>query len=397
MGNQIPTDFDFKDAKLADDESFWGILRTIQQSCPVLHSDAHGGYWVLTGYGEVRGATVDTESFTSALGVAGVPITTSEFRFLPVEADPPYHTVLRKLLNPYFTPAAIEPFEADIRAIAKGLMAGPRSKGKCEFVREFAEVFPAHVFFGLFLGMPVEEIQIVMPYLHAIIWEPEKALAGFEFLKDWSARMLQRRRSEPRRDDVVDALLYGTIDGRLLTEIEQQQMLIVLVNGGLETGATSYANAAHQIATQPEVAQSLRSDATKRAAAPDEFLRFEAPVVGMTRTATRDIEVGGCPIASGDRILVHFAAANRDPGVFENPDQLDFERKNLKQHLSFGVGAHHCIGAHLARMELAIVIDELLDLPGLRLAAGFDLEQRVGLHRSPTAVELEWDTAVDRA
>jgi cytochrome P450 len=366
---------------------FWATITSIQRTCPVLRSEAYGGYWLLTRYADVWNVVRDWESFTSTEGVAGIPINKSEFRFIPIEVDPPYHRSVRKLLNPYFAPQVMPGYEPAIRRIAAGLIDRFRAAGRCEFVEDFAQRFPAQVFFEVILDLPTTELQRVEPWLHAIIWEPNTAGPAVADFGAWTKEVFDRRRREPRRDDVLDAMLFGEIDGRAVTDHERACMLTVLIIGGIETGATAYANLAYQLATRSDIAELLRRDPTARANAPDEFLRFEAPALGLARSATRDLEIGGHHIRKGDRVLCYYGAANRDPEEFPEPETLDFTRPG-NRHLSFGAGPHRCIGSHLARLEFAVVLDELLSLPGLRLGTDEEIEYRVGLHRAPAALPL---------
>jgi cytochrome P450 len=377
-------------------EMFWSVLRTLRTTCPVARSDAQGGFWVVTAHDDVVRVLQDWRTFTSTRGVAPVAFDDGGlgFRLLPAECDPPYHRSFRKLLNPPFGPEALAAIEEDTRAIAIELIDGFASRGSCEFMSEFAVAFPSHVLFRTMLGLPIEALDDVLKWVDRLVMEPDAAMEVLMELMPWCHQTLETRRSEPRRDDVLDVLIHGRLDGeRPLDELEQVEAFVLLIVAGLETTANAFGNIVMHLATDPDLRHRVEAlpDVGK---ACDEFLRYEAPAPGMGRTATCDTVLGRQPIKAGDRVVVYYGGANRDPAVWADPDALDVERSDAARHISFGSGPHRCVGMHLARLELRIGVAELLRrLPGLRLDPAFPLVWRNAFSRGPARLQLTFHTA----
>ena len=205
--------------------------------CPVAHSEQYGGFWVVTKYEDVLRVAQDWESFSSAHGLT-VPVAPILVRNLPVEVDPPLHRVYKRLINAYFTPMAIQPWEESTRHLATRLIDQFIESGRCEFMADFARQYPALSFFDIALNAPSEEIERVA-YLaskSSIPNDPEAA-ACWAGLSEWIARFVEARRQQPRRDDVVDGVLNAEIEGRPITEEEIVGIIQLLILGGLETTA----------------------------------------------------------------------------------------------------------------------------------------------------------------
>jgi cytochrome P450 len=182
---------------------------------------------------------------------------------------------------------------------------------------------------------------------------------------------IRRRREEPRRDDLIDALMHGTIeDGRPLTEDEIRGVMMIMILGGFSSTGDAIGNILLRLAVYPELQEQLRSDLSSLPNALEELLRIEPPVTGLTRRCTRDVEIGGHQLKEGDQLFYHIAAANRDPAEFEDPLALDFGRKRSR-HLAFGAGHHRCIGSNFARQNLRVVFEEILTrMHDIRIPAG---------------------------
>ncbi|MBA3743120.1 cytochrome P450 [Sporichthya sp.] len=371
-------------------EVFWSTMRQMQSECPVGFSDAHGkGQWIVTRHDDVCAAFKDWQSFTSTDGAAPVLFDFGdvEFHLLPQDVDPPLHRGMRKLLNPYFHNDSVSGREEAIRELARDLIAKFEQRGSCEFMSEFAVPFPAQVFFGVYLGIPVAELTEVLEWVDTLVMEPHKAGEVLAQLIPWSAGILASRRAEPR-DDVVTALVSGDIGDRRLTEPEQIQTLTNLIIGGLETTANGLGNAVKNLAADPQLCQQVRALEDKSKAV-DEFLRFEAPAPGLGRTAAHDVELRGQKLAAGDRVLFYLGAGNRDPEAFEDPDVIDIHRRNASRHLSFGHGLHRCVGATLAELEMRVALEEVLDrLQDLRLDPGHPMQWRTAFSRGPATLHL---------
>jgi cytochrome P450 len=373
-------------------ERFWTILGQVQARCPVAHSDAHGGLWILTRHDDVVRAGQDWETFSSAGGAAPVPFDDGGlgFRLVPLETDPPLHRGIRKLLNPFFLPAAVAALEDETRAIAVELIDALQACGACEFMSQYAVALPAHVLFRTLLGLGVDTIGDALHWVDRLVMEPEAAMEVLMELMPWCYSHLEARKAV-RRDDVLDAVVHGLVDGeRPLDEFEQVEVLVLLIIGGLETTANALGNIGLHLATDPELRDRLAGMTGARLTrACDEFLRYEAPAPGMGRTVGRDVEVAGRQLRAGERVILYYGAANRDPEVWKEPDRLVLDREDANRHLAFGTGPHHCLGSHLARLELRVGVEELLRrLPDLRLDPSHQLTWRTAFSRGPAKLPL---------
>ncbi|MEZ0365821.1 cytochrome P450 [Mycobacterium sp. pUA109] len=205
------------------------------------------------------------------------------------------------------------------------------------------------------------------------------------------AGYLERRGSSgEKRDDLLGALLTGTIDGRLLTDEERLGVVIVLFFGGLDTTRAAIGNIMANLVADPSLEERLRSPSWVRQDM-DEFLRFESPVTFMARVVTKDTVLGDVALAAGDRVLVHFASANRDSAKFEDPDHLRFDLQRGGT-AAFGLGIHRCVGSNLARVQIELAWDELLQrMTAFRLEPGAQIEYATGQVHGPERMPIRFE------
>jgi cytochrome P450 len=205
----------------------------------------------------------------------------------------------------------------------------------------------------------------------------------------WIGEFAERRRAEPPRGDVVDAVLSASIEGRPITELEVIGVLQLLLFGGLDTTAGALGMMVARFCQEPGIADRLRADPSLIPAAVEELLRLDGPFVMIARRAMADAEVGGCPVHAGEPVLISWVSANRDATEFPDPDAFDLDRAS-NRHLAFGAGPHRCAGSNLARMNLRIAVDELLRrLDDIRFADGAEPIRFHGVYsRSPGAVPI---------
>jgi cytochrome P450 len=356
--------------------------------CPVARSDRHGGFWVVSRYEDALSAAQNWEAFSSAHGLAILP-SNGVVRNLPVETDPPEHRVYKRLINPYFTPAAVAPWEQPTRALVTSLIDGFIEDGTCEFMDAFARPLPSLAFFDLAIHAPAGDLERVA-HLASRSSTPN-APDGRECwlgLYAWIKEFIAQRRGQPPRGDVVDAVLNAEIDGRPLTEDEIIGTVQLLILGGLETTAGALGLMLIRFCNQPEIPALLRGRPELMPRAVEELLRLEPSFVSIGRTAVRDAELDGCQISKGDKVLIHWASANRDQAEFAHPDDFDLDRER-NRHLSFGVGPHRCAGSNLARLNLRVALEELVRrLSDLRLRDGAGIRYHAGLTRSPLTLPI---------
>ena len=384
-------DFDPLDPELGS--RLWEVLAEMREHCPVAHSDRHGGFWVLTRYADVYRALQDWRTFSSASGVV-IPQHGTDHLLPPLETDPPEQREWRKIYNPHFSPGRVARYGEGIRAIATEYLDRFTGRGHCDLVAEFAVPFPAHAFLELVLGVPPEEIPSVQPLCVVISSSGEgpELESAFDSLAAWVSEFLDRRQQSPRPDDVVSALLDARIGGHPISHKQLVRAVMLLILGGLDTTTYAIGNIGRHLAEQPELADWLRHHPESIEAAVEEFLRFEAPSAYLARSTTRDVVVDGQLIPKGDTVALYWISANRDPARFDDPDHIDFDRQG-NRHLSFGLGMHFCTGANLARLELKIVLEELLlRLPGMRLADGAEISYKcVHTTRGPLSLPVVFE------
>jgi cytochrome P450 len=383
--------FDYLSHDFGDD--IHPALARLRALCPVAHSDQYDGYWILTGYDAVLGAAQDWETWSSQVGggvsikPAGMTVTA-----IPVHIDPPLHREYKRLINAWFTPAVVATYEARTRALVTDLIDQFVEAGECEFQSAFAQPFPGLAFFELVLDAAPEEARQVNHHAHTAAnpGNPDTA-PHWAALNDWIVQFLERRRAEPRRDDVVDAVLHADIEGRPITDQETRGIITLLILGGLDTTAGVLGANMIRFCAQPEIPALLRARPDLVPAAVEELLRLDGSFIGIGRTARHDTELGGCSVAAGEKLYLSWAGANRDAAEFPEPDRFDADRPN-NRHLAFGAGPHRCAGSHLARLNLRIAIEELVDRiarPTLQVPAA-DIEWHTGFSRTPLAVPIRF-------
>jgi cytochrome P450 len=334
-------------------------LSRMRESHPVARSDEHGGFWVVTRHEDVLRVAQDWQTFSSAHGVS-VPYTPAAVAAIPEHIDPPLQKAYRHVINAYFTPKAVGRFESATRQLVTQLIDEFIEAGECEFMTAFARPFPGLAFFDLVLDAPAADLadlnDAVMRATNPM--SPERA-AAWATLNGWITEFADRRRGGPSQGDVVDAILNAEIDGRPITEPEVTGMIQLLILGGLDTTAGALGQFMLRFIEHAEVPALLRDSPEVVPQAIEELLRLDGPFIAIARTAMCDTEVGGQPIAEGDRVLIYWASANRDEAEFACPHDFDPHRER-NRHLAFGAGPHRCAGSNLARMNLRIAVEEIV-------------------------------------
>lgn len=340
-------------------DELWEIYDGLR-AARVAYSETYGGFYVLSRYEDVYAAARDDETFSSDREV--VLPATRVGRLIPLNADPPDLQRYRSALFPYFTQRAAEAMEPDIRRFTTTAIDAFISEGRCDLITDLAAPVPAMTTLEL-MGLAPEDWAILAEPLHDLIAYPtnhpnhESARAGVWTIRERFAAEVAARAVEPR-DDMVTHLLGLEGDGTLSRD-EVVDLLMMVTIGGFDTTMAAIGSALLYLEGHPDERRRLAADPSLLPAAVDEFLRFEAPVQGFARTVTRDIRIGGCPIAAGETVFLLWGSANRDPEAFERPDEMLLDRQP-NRHLTFGVGGHRCLGSHLARVEMRVVLSETL-------------------------------------
>lgn len=333
--------------------------------------DAHGAF-VITDAAAATFALRNPELFSSkrAFDSLGSPIP-----IVPVAADPPEHTRYRKLLHPFFSARSLARWLPIVRELATELIGDIADRGHCDLVTDFALPLPAQVFLSLF-GLPLQDRDRLIAWKDAVLGavgisgaEPASdaniALAAelYEYLV---GHISQRR--EQGGTDILSQLLADSSDERM-TDDEVLGLSFLFVLAGLDTVTSALSTAFATLAARPELRQQIVADPEIIPAAVEELLRVDGPVVTVPRVANRDVEVAGHMIPADSYVAVAIGAANHDTAEYPDPDTVDFERDS--RNLAFGGGPHGCLGAHLARMEMRVALEEWhRKIPNYQIAPG---------------------------
>src|SRR5215813_10446509 len=353
------------------------------------HDQAHPVFIVYR-YDDVLEVLRDGETFSSA-HIIELIMGDVMGRYILVGMDNPGHRRYRALVSTGFRRGALARWEAElIQPVASDLVDRFAGRGRAELVREFTFPYPTKVTAGL-LGLPSEDYQQFQRWSTAILSvhsERDQAIAASAEMQDYLAAILSERRREPR-EDLISGLAHAELDGERLTAEEIFSFLRLLLPAGLETTYRSTGNLLFCLLWRPGQLDAVRADRSLVPQAIEEALRFETPLLNATRLAVRDTVLSGVPIPAGSTLILMLAAANRDQTRWPEPDRFDIFR-DPKAHISFGQGPHVCLGMHLARAEMRVALNLLLDrLPDLRLDPdGGDPYIRGQVFRSPTALPV---------
>ncbi|GAA2398026.1 cytochrome P450 [Catellatospora methionotrophica] len=339
--------------------------------CPVAHTAAYGGTWVVSGYEPVVEALRDHGVFSSyqdhtdpdapMRGTSNPPIPALN---VPQELDPPLHTVYRRLLNGPLSPEQSRRQEPFIRQVTAACLDRFTEQGRADLVADLTNPVPAIVTLGI-LGMPLADWAKYAGPIHLLTYSPpgsptwDEAMAAVGEMMAALGALVVARRAEPTGDLVSVLATARGDDGELLPLDHVIATAGLVVAGGVDTTTALVSHALHWLYRNPAERDRLIADPNLLPTAVDEFLRVLAPVQFMSRTATRDVELGGQRIAAGERVMLAFAAANRDPAAFDCPSEMRLDR-SPNRHVAFGSGVHRCVGAHLAKVEAVVMLDEIL-------------------------------------
>ena len=369
--------------------------KLLRDKCPVAHSEMHDGFWVVSKYEDVHFVCQHPELFSSH--PAHIPPNMGQDRpVIPLEIDPPDHARYRQILSPVFAPPKMQALVPTIRATVNAMIDTFIERGRCEFVSEFAEPLPTHIFLEM-MDWPVADAGQFHAWkdviIHGVPGDEEASMAarieaGTE-LYTYFAEILDDRTESPR-DDVMSTLIASTFGGeRPLSQFEILDIVFLLLIAGLDTTSGALGNAFVHLAQRPDLRDRLVADPGLIPAAVEEMLRYESHVATGRRLVS-DTSVRDTPFKEGDRVLVLFGSASRDEDEFPAADEIVLDR-DPNRHLAFGVGPHRCIGSHLARLELVIAFEELhRRLPDYRLVAGTTPEQQLTFVRTTRRLELEF-------
>ena len=353
-------DFDHRDPRWIENPfPIWDELRG---RCPVAHSARfEDGAYFPSRYAEVREIAYDSEHFSSRRvivrekKIAPLPAP-------PITSDPPEHTPARKMLLPAFAPQAIAKLEPRTRALCRELLDKIESSGKkeCDAAVDYAQHIPVRLIAHM-LGVPETDGDLFRKWIHLVlevgISDESVIMPALQEMGAYFSAEIARRGSK-RGDDLISFLLDARIDGQPLSEPHLQGTLRLLLVAGIDTTWSGIGASLWHLATHAEDRRRLAADPALMPTAIEEFLRAYAPVT-MAREVVKETTVGGCPFKEKGQVLLSFPAANRDPTMFPDADQVKIDRAE-NRHAAFGLGRHRCLGSNLARLEMTVAIEEWL-------------------------------------
>lgn len=354
------------------------IMRGLQQKCPVGWSEQYGGYWVASKHHDVTEIFKDDDAYSSEnwqgrgprQGVLHPP---SPHKEGMMEEDPPKFFEYRRPLTKHFSHAAIEKIRPDIEDYTSWAIDQVIESGEVELVGSVFSAVPA-LLTNRFLGLPLREATkhaLAMQMAFSIppdgpLEERARADALFQWSMDRFRAAAIERRENPN-DDLISMVSNLRVDGELLPMEEVVGNTFLLMSGGISTTTALLSNVFTYFDEHPETRAWIKEDYSRLKNAGQEFLRYFSPVQGLARTATKQCTLRGVTIQEDERIWMAMGAANRDPEVFPNPDELDLER-SLNKHVAFGVGLHRCIGSHMAMAMFEIITEQTLRrMPDLKI------------------------------
>ncbi len=346
------------------------------------------GYWVVTRFDQVREVQQDYTTFSHA----NVDPRYAANPLMPTMFDPPDQVKQRGIVLPLLTPAAIAPLEPRMHAVCRELISSFVARGGCDVVAEFSRRYPIAIF-GELYGLPEdrrEEFrQLAEMFLHEEGRQHEAWTQIIAIMRD----EIEQRRTTPR-DDMLNGISHGRIDGDLISIDEAVNLASTVFIGGLDTLPSNIGWTLRYLADHPEQRRLLVEQPQLIPGAVEEFFRvFPVVVRNAMVHATRDVEFHGANIRKGDGVFTFLALANLDSAAFDDPLRIDFARPR-NRHVAFSIGSHRCLGSHLARHELAVALEEWLTaIPDFWIAD----QGRVVYHGGPVfslgALPLEWPSS----
>jgi cytochrome P450 len=382
------SDYDiFDPGYVADPFPIWDELRA---RCPIAHTDRLGGSWLPTRYEDVTAIARDVEHFSSReIGVvpasgdddllpAGLP---------PIQSDPPVHTWTRRLLLPWFSPGRVAAYEPFTRELCRRLLDG-FADGRADAAEGYAQQIPVRVI-GIVLGVPEELSDTFTGWVRSVLefaYDTERRNRARDEILAYFLAEMETRREQPG-DDLISALLHTEVEGEPVPDGHILGTVALTLIAGVDTTWSAIGSALWHLATHDDDRKRLVAEPELLSTAVEELLRVYSPVT-MARIVASDTVAGGCPMREGDRVLLNFPAANRDPEAFPDADRVVIDRE-VNRHVAFGAGIHRCAGSNLARMELRVAIEEwLARFPDFHLDPDAEVTWAGGQVRGPRHVPV---------
>ncbi|WP_328442862.1 cytochrome P450 [Amycolatopsis sp. NBC_00438] len=376
-------------------ETAYDTLGAIRRGCPVARSGELDGFVLVTGYDEIREAARASDRFSAHVDGLGAAAVVTEMReaVAPMfETDEEHHHQWRRLLQDFFTPAVAAEQEQYVRAVCREVLQELIPRSEADLAEAYTQQVPPLVI-GRVLGFTELERAWLSEHARAFYGAEtltEARQAG-QIYADFLLEHIHESRAHPNRD-LLSQMVFSEVDGRAARDDELVKMTMLMVAAGHLTTADACATAILVLLENPVLRELVAAEAAALEAFVEELVRYEPAVAATGRTVTTETELGGVPLSPGDRLLLAWGSANRDERVFADGDVFRLDRDGAAPHLGWGAGEHRCLGRHLARVELRVMLTELLRaLPGLRLQSGAAVRRTFGVIRGVAALPVQWE------
>ena len=352
------------------------IYHIMREECPQAWTESYGGYWVATRYEDIIKIAQSTDSISAhrhidpetgeESGGITIPLLPG-VRGVPSETDSPEWDAARSFLNRRFSPSAVEARKARTKQVVDWLIDKVIERGEIDFVDDLASPIPGIVTMEVF-GLPYSDWELYSEPVHRMVYlsqddpgfaEAADGIAAFRRRVDEEVAIRRAKDREECPDDLLSYLAHGTLNGEPLTHATIQEMAWQILSGGVDTTTAVSANALVYLGRHPEQRQELIDRPEILPKACEEFVRYFSPIHGAGRNAKHDIEIAGFPFEKGDKVYMAYASANRDPRVFDDPEQVKLDR-TPNRHMGWGAGMHRCLGSFLARMMFQAILEGVL-------------------------------------
>jgi cytochrome P450 len=381
-------DFDHTDPRWMENPYLiWDELRV---KCPVAHTNRFLGVYLPTTYEAVKEICYDTEHFSSRRVVVRNVRPEPPPPAPPITSDPPAHKHAKQILLTPFLPAAVKKLEPRVRAICNELIDGIINEKNCDAAARYTKRIPIRAVTHM-LGVPEKDGDLFIKWIHEIlelgVHDDNMVMKAIGEMVAYFAVQIEARKKQPT-DDLISTLMNARgEDGQPLTDAHVQGTLRLLLVAGLDTTWSAIGSSLWHLAQTPADRARLIAEPELLPTAIEEFLRAFSPATSG-REVMKETTVCGCPMKPGNTVLLSFPAANRDPAVFPDANKVIIDRKE-NRHVAFGVGIHRCVGAHLARMEMLVAIEEWLKrIPDFRLDPSSEIKWSEGSVRGPRQLPL---------
>jgi hypothetical protein len=381
-------DFDHTDPRWT--ENPYPIWEQLRSASPVVHTERFLGCYMPTTYQAVKEIAYDTEHFSSRRVIVRDVRPEITNPAPPITSDPPAHKPAKQLLLPPFTPDAMKKLEPRVRAICNELIDGFIADRKCDAAARYTKHIPVRAIAHM-LGIPEADGELFIKWIHGIlelgIKDESALLTAVHEMSAYFADQIEQRKKQPT-DDLISTLMKARDkNGQPLSDQHVLGSLRLILIAGIDTTWSAIGSSLWHLAKTPADRARLVAEPELMPTAVEELLRAYSPVT-MAREVMKETTISGCPVKPGNMVLLSFPAANRDPAMFPDADRVVIDRKE-NRHAAFGLGIHRCVGSNLARMEMAVAIEEWLKrIPDFRLDPAGKVTWSEGTVRGPRQLPM---------